>query len=70
MKYEILTRLENGNFENTWRYSESRAVTYNTLADAKAALNYHLKDLRHAVKKGYLIDAPTRHDYKIAPVLV
>ena len=68
MKYEILTRLHNGNYENTWHYNESRA-TFETLADAKAALTYHLKDLKQAVKKGYLIDAPTRHDYKIESIV-
>jgi hypothetical protein len=64
-RYEILT-LSGTYYENVWQ-SDGEPETFDSVADAEAALAEHLRDCWLEVAAGHLSDAPTREQFVIAP---
>ena len=65
--YEVEMLFYPDGWENVWMLDD-KPHTFNTLAEAIAELDCHLKDLEEAEKEGYLQDTDNAHDYRIVKV--
>lgn len=67
-RYEVQTRFYGDHWENCWLDEGGNPITYETRAEARAAIADILADTAQAVAAGHLLDAYFPDEFRIVKV--
>ena len=66
-KYEVQENFLCGGWTNAW-HTDDEPTIFDSYEDAKAELDWFLKDCKEAKKMGHMPDVPNRNDFRIVKI--